>query len=158
MKALIHNNKIVQVEINSFKVHPDFTWVECPDDCNTRWEYKDGVCQPIIVPEDEIKKRKKQSNAAARYAKEISGVDYNGHLILTDREDINILNSAMEKIRRGLVDDIDWKCGDGSYLVLNSSNIAEIELIVLTHIQGSFAKEKYYNDLIDQGVDVNFVY
>ena len=64
----------------------------------------------------------------------------------------------MEKIRRGLVEAIEWKCGDGSYLVLDSSNISEIELIVLNHIQGSFAKEKYYNDLVDQGVEVEFVY
>lgn len=158
MKALIHNNKIVQVEINSFEVHPDFTWVYCPDDCDTSWEYKDGVCQPIIITEDEIKKQKKQANASARYAKEISGVNYNGHLILTEREDINIINSAMEKIRRGLVEAIEWKCGDGSYLVLDSSNISEIEILVLTHIQGSFSKEKYYNDLIDQGVEVEFIY
>lgn len=111
----------------------------------------------IKTPE-QIKAEKKELNAAARYIKEISGIDYNGHFILTEREDINILNSAMEKIRRGLVESIEWKCGDGSYLVLNSSNIAEIELLVLSHIQGSFAKEKYYNDLIDQGVEVEFIY
>ena len=158
MKALIHDNKIVQVWKEAFDVHPDFTWIDCPDDCNTLWEYKEGICQPVIIPDDEIKKQKKAVNASARYAKEISGVNYNGHLILTEREDVNILNSAMEKIRRGLVVSIEWKCGDGSYLVLDSSNIEEIEIMVLAHIQTSFANERYYNDLIDKGVDIEFIY
>lgn len=153
-KALIHNNRIVQVELESFEVANGLEWIDCPDDCNPSWEYKEGLCQPIIISLEQ----KKALNASARYAKEISGVDYNGHLILTEREDINILHSAMEKIRRGLINEIEWKCGDGSYLVLNSSNIDEIEILVLTHIQGSFAKEKYYNDLIDQGIEVDFVY
>lgn len=111
-----------------------------------------------IKTADQIKEEKKAANSAARYAKETSGVDYNGHLILTGREDINILNSAMEKIRRGLVAEIEWKCGDGSYLTLTVNNISEIEFLILTHIQGSFAKEKYYNALIDQGIEVDFIY
>lgn len=158
MKALINNNKIVQVESDSFEVHPDFKWVDCPDDCKTDWIYDDGLCQPVIIPEEEIKRQKKVANSAARYAKETSGVDYEGHLILTEREDINIFNSAMEKIRRGLVEAIEWKCGDGSYLTLTTDNISDIEILILTHIQGSFAKEKYYNDLIDQGIEVKLIY
>lgn len=101
------------------------------------------------IPLETLKEQKKSENAAKRYEKETSGVEYNGHLISTDREDWKTMDSNMEKIRRGLVTEIEWKCGDGSYLTLMADNISEIEILILTHIQGSFAKEKYFNGLID---------
>lgn len=153
-KALIHNNKIVQVDSKPFDVHPDFTWIDCPDDCNTSWEYKDGVCQPIIISLEQLKTEKKAENAAKRYAKEISGVVYNGHLFLTEREDVNIMNATMEKIRRGLVSGISWKCGDGSYIDLTVDNILNIEIAILTHIQTSFATEKAYNEAIEASTTI----
>ena len=98
---------------------------------------------------EQLKTEKKAENAAKRYAKETSGVYYNEYFLLTEREDVNIMNATMEKIRRGLVESIEWKCGNGLYLTLTDSNIGEIELLVLTHIQTSFGTVKYYNALID---------
>lgn len=148
-KALIYNNKIVQIESIEFEVHPDFKWIDCPDDCNIYWSY-DGInlIPPIEPTLDELKADKKAENASKRYAKEISGVYYNEYFLLTEREDVNIMNATMEKIRRSLVENIDWKCGNGLYLTLTGSNINEIELLILTHIQTSFGTEKYYNELI----------
>lgn len=44
MKALILDNKIVQVEIDIFDVANGLKWVDCPDDCVAGWVYKDGLC------------------------------------------------------------------------------------------------------------------
>lgn len=148
-KALIHNNKIIQVEDTSFEVHSDFKWIDCPDDCDTSWSYDGSECKPIEITLDELKAAKKTENASKRYAKETSGVYYNEYFLLTEREDVNIMNATMEKIRRGLVDSIEWKCGNGIYLSLNNSNISEIELLILTHIQTSFGVEKVYNEAIE---------
>lgn len=148
-KALIHNNKIVQVESESFEVHPNFTWVDCPDDCDTSWSYDGSECKPIEITLDELKAAKKTENASKRYAKETSGVYYNEYFLLTERGDVNIMNATMEKIRRGLVETIEWKCGNGLYFTLTLSNIDEIELLILTHIQTSFATEKVYNEAIE---------
>lgn len=101
-----------------------------------------------IICLDQAKMNKKDLNASARYKHETNGIYYNEYFLLTEREDINILNSAMEKIRRGFVESIEWKCGNRLYLMLTGLNIDEIEILILMHIQGSFAKEKYYNDLI----------
>ena len=101
------------------------------------------------IPFETLKEQKKAENAAKRYIKETNGLYYNEYFLLTKREDVNIMNATMEKIRRGLVDSIEWKCGNGIYLSLNNSNISEIELLILTHIQTSFGVEKVYNEAIE---------
>ena len=46
MKALIFNNKIVDVVPTEFEVHESMTWMDCPDDCTpTGWEVVDGSIQ-----------------------------------------------------------------------------------------------------------------
>jgi hypothetical protein len=83
----------------------------------------------------------KDAIAAQRYAMETAGIEYQGMTILTDRESVQILDSTCEKIRRGLVASIDWKCKDG-YLTLTEENIDALEIAILTHVQTAFAWEK----------------
>lgn len=80
--------------------------------------------------------------AAQRYAIETGGVMFGEYQILTDRESQQILDSAIEKIRRGLVESIVWKCGNGKWLTIDATNAAQIEGLVLQHVQGAFAWEK----------------
>lgn len=61
-KALIYDNKIVQVEPigGEFPVSEGMTWVDCPDDCAAyQWRYINGVIlEPLPPPPpspDEIK-------------------------------------------------------------------------------------------------------
>ena len=45
MKALINkNNEIVDVQFDEliFEVHPDFIWVDCPDETTVDYHYIDG--------------------------------------------------------------------------------------------------------------------
>lgn len=79
--------------------------------------------------------------AAQRYEMETSGIEYQGMTILTDRESVQILDSTSEKIRRGLVSSIQWKCPEG-YLTLTPANIDAIEMAVLNHVQAAFAWEQ----------------
>ena len=48
MKALIVNNKVVQIESTEFPVHNDFKWMDAPKDCAVGWSLKDGG---LIAPE-----------------------------------------------------------------------------------------------------------
>ena len=52
MKALIFNNKVVDVQLTEFDVHPSMSWVDCPDDCQVGSEYSDGTITPIPGPTD----------------------------------------------------------------------------------------------------------
>ena len=42
-KALIFQNKIVQVEDSSFEVSEGFTWHDAPDDVTDEWTFSDGT-------------------------------------------------------------------------------------------------------------------
>jgi|TARA_B110000211_G_scaffold89736_1_gene104867 hypothetical protein len=43
MKALILDNKVVDVVVTEFEVHSSMTWMDCPDDCIHGWTLIDGV-------------------------------------------------------------------------------------------------------------------
>ena len=63
MKALIKNGQIVQVSETEFEVHPDYQWVDCPEDCSTHWVYVDGIFlapvpeQPMHDPSEILNKK-----------------------------------------------------------------------------------------------------
>lgn len=48
MKALVFNNKVVQVEAQQFEVHPSLVWVDCPSNVTAGWGYENGQ---FIEPE-----------------------------------------------------------------------------------------------------------
>lgn len=54
MKALIHNNRVVQLEETPFEVHPSLIWVDAPVECKPEWSYVNGVFsappEPIPTP------------------------------------------------------------------------------------------------------------
>ena len=53
MKALILDNKVVDVVEAEFEVHKSMTWMDCPDNCKAgEWELVDGTIQVIPEPED----------------------------------------------------------------------------------------------------------
>lgn len=50
MKALIFQNKIVQVAAVEFEVAAEMSWIDCPDNCTTAWGYNNGVItEPVVV-------------------------------------------------------------------------------------------------------------
>jgi hypothetical protein len=63
VKALIKLGQIVQVSKESFDVHPDYQWVDCPDDCSTLWTYDDGLFlppepeKPFVDPNEILNKK-----------------------------------------------------------------------------------------------------
>ena len=51
MKALIHQNKVVQVAAESFPVHHSMAWADCPDEVHPGWSYLDGdLVAPTPAP------------------------------------------------------------------------------------------------------------
>ena len=50
MRALIFNNKVVDVKENEFTVSASMTWVDCPDDTPIGAAYSDGVFTAKTYP------------------------------------------------------------------------------------------------------------
>ena len=49
MKALILNNKVVDVQAKEFEVHESMTWMDCSDDCAIGWSLADGALVAPVV-------------------------------------------------------------------------------------------------------------
>jgi hypothetical protein len=68
MKALIQDNKIVQVSPQSFNTHPSLTWKDCPDNCTTDWNYENGsFIAPIPYEPSKEEKLKNYKNALQQH-------------------------------------------------------------------------------------------
>jgi len=52
MKALILDNKVVDVVSTQFAVSPEMTWMDCSDDCKAGWTLESGgLTAPPEPPE-----------------------------------------------------------------------------------------------------------
>ena len=51
MKALIHNNRVVDIAEASFEVHEDMFWIDVDSNVRVGWDYIDGSVQQPKAPE-----------------------------------------------------------------------------------------------------------
>ena len=54
MRALIFDNKVVDIQEADFDVHESFTWMDLPEDGGPGWILKDGV---LVAPPEEVDPR-----------------------------------------------------------------------------------------------------
>jgi len=79
MKALIFDNKVVDVAEKSFEVHNSMVWMDAPDECIVGWSLKDGkLVAPAPDPEKTYAEKRLKEYASLRqfelqYDDEING-------------------------------------------------------------------------------------
>ena len=60
-KALILNNKVVDVVTAEFEAHSSMTWMDCTDSCIAGWTVVDGVLTaPAAIPERSYAYKRRQ--------------------------------------------------------------------------------------------------
>ena len=69
MKALILDNKVVDVVSTEFEVHSSMTWVDCDDTVKSGYDYKDGKFTDPRALTDE----QKAALAAVHYIRQRTG-------------------------------------------------------------------------------------
>lgn len=108
MKALIFNNKVVDVQPTEFEVHPSMTWVDCPDDCQMGSEYRDGAIIPIPGPTDakRLEQLRMQRNKKLRK----SDWTQNRDVVLSNDSEWATYRQALRDITNTYqnVDDVVW--------------------------------------------------
>jgi hypothetical protein len=52
MKALIFNNRVVDISTTPFEVAETMTWVDCPDNTQTGWKYENSEFSPPQTQEE----------------------------------------------------------------------------------------------------------
>ena len=63
MKALIFDNKVVDISEAEFEVHNSMTWIDCPDECTTIWTLENNTLTappPYVDTRTYAKKRKEE--------------------------------------------------------------------------------------------------
>ena len=108
MKALIFNNKVVDVQLTEFDVHPSMSWVDCPDDCQVGSEYSDGTITPIPGPTDaeRLEQLRMQRNNKLRN----SDWTQNRDVVLSNDSEWATYRQALRDITNTYqnVDDVVW--------------------------------------------------
>ena len=97
MKALILNNKVVQLAEKEFEVHENLTWVDCDDSVKVGWSYKDKkFTDPDALTTDEQAAAELQKLRENRNKK----LQETDHLALSDQT----LTDDMKTYRQALRD------------------------------------------------------
>lgn len=54
MKALVHENRVVQIIDQEFPVHPSMQWITCPDYVLVGYSYRDGAFIATVPEATEV--------------------------------------------------------------------------------------------------------
>jgi len=153
MKALIFENKVIQIETDTFDVAEPLIWVDCTDDCKTGWIVKNGELTPYIKPTPTIYERKAEL-AKIRYEHEIGGTTVAGITITTDREDQAMLNSAYTAVQLDPAKVIDYKTTNG-WIQVDAATITTMARAVINHVQACFSRERELSEMLDVDIDTD---
>lgn len=108
MKALIFNNKVVDVQPTEFEVHSSMSWVNCPDNCQVGSEYRDDTIIPISGPTDaeRLEQLRMQRNKKLRN----SDWTQNRDVVLSNDAEWTTYRQALRDITNTYqnVDDVVW--------------------------------------------------
>lgn len=101
----------------------------------------------ISLPE--LKIRKKQEIATARYEEEISGIVFDGYQIATDRDSQSLITGAALAAMQDSSYSARWKTTTGSFINLNADQILTVAQAVRVHVQSCFDHEAELLPLIE---------
>ena len=106
MKALIHNNLVVQVAKDAFEVHSSLIWMDAPEGCEYGWELVEGVLQAPPKPTAEELSYKVRTERDALLAQ----TDWwaSSDLTITDAQ--KVYRQALRDVpkQEGFPDSITW--------------------------------------------------
>lgn len=116
MRALIFDDKVVQVEPLEFEVAPGMMWVECPNDCAVGWRYIDGVLLPPEPPTQKelleeyivaIEQLLDSTAVSRQYDSAISIISYAGSGVLPWKEEANVFIAWRDSVYQSAIKILD---------------------------------------------------
>lgn len=148
MKALILDNKVIQVESVSFPVAEPLKWITCPIGTQVGYDVLDDVAvapsEPVVSFED-TKAAKLKELSSLRYTIETGGFMYGGYKINTDDRSKTLLMGARiearEKLDIGGTFSLNWKTEDG-FVQLSAEIIITMSDAVRVFVQACFDAER----------------
>lgn len=92
-----------------------------------------------------------------RYNVEVGGLDMGGLAVRTDRLTVARIYQANQLATADPTFTTEWKLGDGSFVTVDATLIAQLSAAITAHIQSSFSQEKAVNALIDAATTIDEV-
>ena len=92
MKALIQNNVVIGLWDTPFEVHPDFVWVDCPENVVSGYTFTDGV----FVPPAPLPERTYAEKRASEYP---PITDYLDGVVKGDQAQIDAYIAACQAVK-----------------------------------------------------------
>ena len=89
------------------------------------------------------------------YELEIAGMDFNGTMIATGRDDQAMLSGAVNYLTLNPGATIDWQGADGSFATLNKAAVEAIASAVGAHVQAHFTRRKELFEELAEVEDLN---
>jgi hypothetical protein len=160
MKALIHKNKIVQVQETTFPVAPELTWYDVPENCTTEWTW-DGT-QAAAPPGpnlEDAKAKKILAINALREQKIYSDIAYEfpdgpGVIQLRNNQDVrniqSLVSGAQMQIIAGNPDaPMVFRDADDNTRQLTATQIAQMGAYVLDRGQAVYTASWELKDQVN---------
>ncbi len=137
MKALIHNQTVIDTAAEEFPVAPELTWADCPDDCVPGWQYQNGAYIPPALRAIDPA----ASLAAYRYQQENAGVMHDGRRLQTHRDARADWIGVYIQASVNPSYTVQWKTMDGTFTDFNAEEAKTAALAVQAHVQKCFLAE-----------------
>jgi len=97
---------------------------------------------------DMCKNHLKHMTANYRYSYQLDGINHNGSLISTDNASLQHIASVKQSFDSANITSVNWKCQDGTFITLDSSEFSELSNSVKAFIELCFDAEKTINEEI----------
>lgn len=150
-KALVLEDKVIEVADTTFPISPPLKWIDCPDTTEVRWDVRDNsvVVPAVSAPSlEELKEIKLSELASYRWGRETGGLVIGSLLVSTDDRTKTLLNGARLKAVADPSYTADWKVRSGVFTALTAAQIIYISDAVANFVDHCFKKEKDHSDAI----------
>ncbi len=164
MKALILENKVIQLAAAEFEVAEPLIWVDCGDDVKDNWNYIDGVFSDPVSDADRFNALKDSKLAENKNKKEsyiYTNISYLGTEFYNSERSSNNLQAAYQFGTFPL----NWIDVDDNEISFTKDNVSTLISLIIARRSSGYYQEAEFNKLINaattieelNAIDINYV-
>jgi len=116
------------------------------------WHFEEEVANKTELSEDDLAESKvylKDLLSKFRYSKEISGIDFNGNIMLTNDDSQRKIYNTYAAITNGLISEVEWKIDRNTWVTLSAEDFTTLATNMINHINNCYKAEKQVAAAID---------
>jgi len=153
MKALILENKVIQLETTEFEVAEPLIWVDCGDEVREGWNYVDGVFSDPISDADRfnaLKESKLAENDKKFYEFTYSDIAYRDTTFPSSEKVSNNLQAAD---RYGTFP-LNWIDTSFTEIEFNRNDVLELMRLIMVKRNSGYSQRAAYSRQINSATTI----